>query len=261
MEIVYGLWDELDRFPPGGADDTMRQFALKLKSLFRADNVKWIGAVRVIKGRKALKDPLNGWRLRAGYDLVPNTKEYERLIAPIYQRNNRLDPEFEIGLATHAQIRGAGKFRVHRLRDGWIPYREFCQTEHYRLHYTELGISDRMWINFPLNADTESIYLIDRMGSSQHFTKREALLAGAILRGVRGFHRRLFLNRGLGIGEQPLSPVLQRIIQKLLTGMSEKEIALSMDQSLPTTHKYIRAIYERFGVNGRAALMSLWLGN
>ena len=27
-----------------------------------------------------------------------------------------------------------------------------------------------------------------------------------------------------------------------------------------TTHKYIKAIYEKFGVNGRAALMALWLG-
>jgi DNA-binding CsgD family transcriptional regulator len=52
----------------------------------------------------------------------------------------------------------------------------------------------------------------------------------------------------------------RRIVGKLLTGLSEKEIAASLNQSVSTTHKHITTIYARFGVNGRAALMALWLG-
>ncbi len=155
---------------------------------------------------------------------------------------------------------GSTSFRAHRMRDGWIPFGEFRRSEHYKLHYTELGISDRIWVSFPLNADTESVFLIDRTGSSPHFSKRDNGLVSAALRGVREFHRRLFLSRGLLIGDSPLSPVSRRIVQKLLTGLTEKEIALSLGQNTATTHKYIKAIYEKFGVNGRAALMSLWLG-
>lgn len=260
MEKVYLLWDELDAFPSAEAEGSLRHLSLKLKELLHADNVKWMAAVRVLHGPQAKQDPLLGWRLRAAYDLIPDPPEYQRLIAPIYHRNNHLDPEFLIGLATHAMVAEAGNFRVHRMRDGWIPYREFSKSQHYKLHYTELGITDRMWISFPLNAHTESIFLIDRSKNTKHFSKKEALLVGTILRGIRGFHRRQILSRGLMIGKNTLSPVFQRIVQKLLSGLSEKEISISQGQSLSTTHKYIGTIYERFGVKGRTELMSLWLG-
>jgi len=260
MAIVYRIWDELDRFPAAQQDSALNRLALQLKKVLGADNVKWLAAVRVLQGRKARKDPLQGWRLRASYSLVPDPAKYQKLVAWIYQQNAKPDPDFQIGLASQALIAAAGTFQVHRMRDGWIPFREFRKSEHFRVHYTELGITDRIWISFPLNADTESIFLIDRSRSAPSFSKREALLAGTILRGIRGFHRRLFLSHGVHIGEKPLSPVFQRIVQRMLTGMSEKEIALSMNQSVSTTHKYIRTIYQRFGVNGRAALMSLWLG-
>ncbi len=259
MEVVFGLWDELDRIPIGETDQALRHLALGMAELLGADNVRWMAAVRVLQGAKAKTDPLLGWRLRASYDLVPDSEKYLKLIAPMYQRNNRLDPSFLIGLATHTMVEGAGKFRVHRMRDGWIPFRKFSQSEHYRLHYIELGITDRIWISLPLNADTESIFLIDR-SRPEHFQKKDASLAGTILRAIRGFHRRLFLSRGLHIAEKPLSPVFQRIVRLLLSGKSEKEIASSMGQSATTTHKHITSIYGLFGVKSRAALMALWLG-
>lgn len=260
MEGVYALWDELDEYPADKTDEALIYLAKGLQSLLKADNVRWLGAVRVLRGTKARQDGLLGWRLRASYNLVPDPPSYQRLIAWWFQRSKEIDADFQIGLATHALVAGAGKFRTHRMRDGWIPFGKFRRSEHYKLHYTELGITDRMWASFPLNNDTESVFLIDRTGSSPHFSSREAGLASAALRGVRGFHRRLFLSRGLLIGDSPLSPVSRRIVQKLLTGLTEKEVALSLGQNTATTHKYIKAIYEKFGVNGRAALMSLWLG-
>lgn len=259
MEAVYHLWDDLDRISIGETEKALRHLALGMAELLEADNVRWMAAVRVLHGAKAKVDPLLGWRLRASYDLVPDSEKYKKLIAPMYHRNNRLDPSFLIGLATLTMVAEAGKFRVHRLRDGWIPFRKFSQSEHYRLHYTELGITDRIWISFPLNADTESIFVIDRTRPA-HFQKKDASLAGTILRAIRGFHRRLFLSRGLHIAEKPLSPVSQRIVRLLLSDKTEKEIAASMDQSVATTHKHITSIYALFGVKSRAALMALWLG-
>jgi len=260
MADVYALWDELDQFPAEKSDAALCHLAQRLQQLLKAENVKWLAATRILHRAQVKKDPLLGWRLRASYDLVPDPPEYQKLVSWFYQRHGEPTSEVQIGLATHALIAGAGNFRVHRMRDGWIPYRAFRQSEHYDLHYTKLGITDRIWISFPLNADTESIFLIDRHGPTPPFSKRDAAMAGMILRGIREFHRRLFLDRGLFLGETSLSPVLRRIVQKLLTGMSEKEIAVEMEQSLSTTHKYIKTIYSRFGVNGRAALMALWLG-
>lgn len=260
MDAVCVLWDKVGQFPVDESDEALAYLARGLKKLLKADNVKWLAAVRVLRGAKAREDRLLGWRLRASYDLVPDPPAYQKMIAWWFRRSTEISADFRIGLATHAVVAGAGKFRTHRLRDGWIPFGKFSRSEHYRLHYTELGISDRMWVSFPLNADTESIFLIDRSRNSRHFTKREAALVSTVSRGLRSFHRRLFLHRGLQIGGAALSPVARRVVGKLLTGLSEKEIAALLNQSVGTTHKHITTIYKRFGVNGRAALMALWLG-
>lgn len=261
MEAVYTLWDNLDGFPADSSDAALEQFCREVKTLLKVDNVKWVAAVRMFKDATFESDSMKGWRLQAKYDLVPDEAAYERLIRAMLERNDPADSNFNVGMASVGIIERMGKFQAHRMRDGWIPYEEFAATEHYEVHYTGLGITDRIWISFPLNADAESIFMLDRMGAAPHFTLREAKLAATIFRGIRSFHRRLFLERGLLIGDKPLSPVARRIVQKLLTGMPEKEIAESMGQTVSTTHKYVQRIYARFGVNGRAALMALWLRN
>jgi len=262
MEEVYALWDELDRYPAEETDGALRHLASGLKSLTKAGNIKWIASVRVLRGRQAERDDLKGWRIRASYDLVTEPPHYHKTTSWWFRRDNKANDEVFIGHATRAMVAGMGleKFQSHRMRDGWIPYREFSQTEHYRIFYTELGITDRIWLSVPVNADAESTFLVDRHGDSPRFSKDDEMLAGTVLRGIRGFHRRLFLDRGLLIGEHEISPVSRRIVQKLLTGMSEKEIAAAINQTPGTTHKYIKSIYSRFGVNGRAGLMALWLG-
>ncbi|CAN5407007.1 hypothetical protein BH09VER1_BH09VER1_09680 [soil metagenome] len=259
MEAVYALWDDLDRFSPDSSDAALAQLCQRLKDLLKADNVKWVAAVRVLKDETFESDSMRGWRLRAKYDLVPDGEAYEKLIRVMFEHNDPADSNFNVGHATVGIIKRMGRFQAHRMRDGWIPYEEFAATEHYQIHYTGLGITDRIWTSFPLNADAESVFMIDRMGPAPHFSLAEVRLAATILRGLRSFHRRLFMERALLIGDKPLSPVARRVLQKLLTGMTEKEIADSLGQTVTTTHKYVKTIYERFGVNGRAALMSLCL--
>lgn len=261
MEAVYALWDDIDQFAPDNSDAALEQLCRRLAVLLKADNVKWVAAVRALKDETFESDSMKGWRLRAKYDLVPDGDDYEKLIRAMFEQNDPARANFDVGYATVGIIKRMGKFQAHRMRDGWIPYEEFAATEHYKIHYTGLGITDRIWTSFPLNADAESVFMLDRMGSAPHFTLAEVRLAATILRGIRGFHRRLFMDRALLIGDKPLSPVARRVLQKLLTGMTEKEIAESQGQTLTTTHKYVKTIYERFGVNGRAALMSLCLRN
>ncbi|QPK65452.1 helix-turn-helix transcriptional regulator [Methylomonas sp. LL1] len=52
----------------------------------------------------------------------------------------------------------------------------------------------------------------------------------------------------------------RKVLLALLSGQSEKQIASSLEQSYSTPHSHIKAIYRKFGVNNRAALMALWLG-
>ena len=54
---------------------------------------------------------------------------------------------------------------------------------------------------------------------------------------------------------------LQRQIAHLmLTERSEKQITDTLGQSPHTTHTHVVELFRKFGVNSRAALMAMWLG-
>lgn len=261
IEAIDALWDTVEALYPNRMDDALATLAAGLRDLLGADNIRWMAAVRVRHSPQGRRDPLRGWRLRASYDLIPDPPAYRDFIAWWFQTHNRVDPDFQIGLATQAMIAGAGKFRVHRMRDGWIPFAAFRRSEHFRLHYTELGITDRIWVGIPLHASAESVFLIDRCGGRPNFTKAEAELAEIALRRSRAFQRKLLLNHGLIIADRPLSPAGRRVLERLLSGLSEKDIAVALGHTPATVHTYVKTIYEQFGVNSRAALMALWLGS
>ena len=56
-----------------------------------------------------------------------------------------------------------------------------------------------------------------------------------------------------------LAPHESRVLQLLLTEAAEKQIAEQLGLATSTTHSYITSVYRKFGVRGRAGLISLWL--
>jgi len=260
MEAIYRLWDELGAFPAEQTDQALLHLMEFLSKWSGADNVQWFAVVRVNQGAAAKDDPMRGWRLRASRLLVPYGEEYLKLIAWIFERNKYFDDDIHIGMTTRAMVESAGKFRIHRLRDGWVDFDTFRQTEHFHYHYEKQGITDRIWISFPLNADAESMFLLDLHQRRRRFSAQQATLVGTVLRGIRSFQRRLFLDHGLLVGATQLTSLQRRIVRGLLTEMTEKELAVSLGQQPRTMHQYVTALYSRFGVKSRAGLMSLWLG-
>jgi DNA-binding CsgD family transcriptional regulator len=57
----------------------------------------------------------------------------------------------------------------------------------------------------------------------------------------------------------PLTPAERRMIQCLLSGMSESEIAATLALSKGTVHQYATQIYQKFAVHGRVEFTALWL--
>ena len=112
----------------------------------------------------------------------------------------------------------------------------------------------------PVNADAESYFVFDRNDKARRFSARDAALASFALRAIKGFHRQIFLSHGLLVGHTPLSPAQRRVGRLLLTGLSEKQIAVKLGQSFSTEHKHVMAVFQRFGVKSRAAFMAIWLG-
>lgn len=258
LNKVHQLWDDLAEFPPAQTDRAQLHLMLTLRDWIGADNVRWHAGVRVLHGRAAKDDPMYGWRLRGTRVHLPRSPYRIKL----GQGFHRIQKGFDVGMTVRAIAAEAGtQFRAYRMRDGFIDFNAFRKTPYYRTYYRDLGISDRMWICFPLNQDIESLIVLDRHRPARHFTKRQAAWVATAWRGLRWFHRQLLLSHGLLGAQSSLSPGQRRLVQELLTGKPEKEIAVVLGLSVSTTHQYVKAILRHFGVNSRAALMALWLGS
>jgi DNA-binding CsgD family transcriptional regulator len=253
-ESVHELWDELADFPASQTDDALRHLMQRLSTWLGTEDVVWVGAARLSRGASARRDPQLGWR-----GLAVRHLNLDPVIAEKSARAAR-EQDTDPGMTTRAILDGVGRFRVHRMQSGFVDMRAFRKTPHYRAFYMDVGIVDRMFVAFPINADTESYLLLDRMHKARRFTAAEAEFVAYVMRGLKWFQRELLLSHGLLLANEALSPMERRIVSLLLTERTEKEIAAELRQSPPTTHKYITSILRKFGVRGRTGLMALWLG-
>ncbi len=254
---MHRFWDEMADFSPTRTDEAQLHLMRTLGEWVGADNVRWHAGVRLMTGAAAKEDPMHGWRLCGTRALVPRSAERVRAA----QRFHSVQKGLEVGMPVRAISAEAGvKFRVHTMRDGFIDFTAFRRTDYYRAFYREWNISDRMWINFPISRDTESVLVLDRHRPARAFTGRHVVNAASAFRGLKWFHRQLLLSHGLRGVQSSLSPGRRLLVQQLLTGKSEKEIAVTLGLSAATTHQYITEIFRHFGVNNRASLQALWLG-
>jgi DNA-binding CsgD family transcriptional regulator len=273
---LFALWRELAEFPASETDAALTCLQKWIAAAIDADNVVWIGAVRVLHKSAAKDDAFLGWRLRdrvaLRIDPEPYRKQlaeyfdaehYGKLTPTYYQRSHEAQKEDHVGMDSRATMAGCGRFRAYRIRDRrYLDFAEFEKTAHYRRYYRDGGIHDRIMVGFPVTADCESFFLIDRWQADPQprlFTLRDATLAGDAARGAAWLHRRLFLGNGLLMADKLLSPMERQILRALLTGVTEKDLALSTGQKVTTLHKYVTGIYARYGVKSRQALLALWL--
>ena len=275
-EATFDLWQRLSKFSASETDAALTHLQTWIAGEIDADNVIWIGGVRIMEGAEAGADAFLGWRLRDRTALRPDpapyrqqlkeyyeTEHYGKLTPTYYERSHEAKKEDHVGMDSRASMAGNGRFRVHRIRDkDYLDFAAFKKTPHYRRYYRDAGIVDRILIGFPVTPDHESYFLIDRFqGETRRplFTLAEATLAGDAVRGVPELHRRLFLGNGLLMGDKLLSPMEREILRGLLTGQTEKEIAGSLGRRHTTLHKHVMGLYTRYGVKSRQALMAIWL--
>lgn len=257
---IYELWDELSDFGLDKTDAALEYCMKRISTLLDAQDSFWVGAVHVLKNapRKKLTDSLSGWRVRAVRPLHPqyhHTRHYKKVV----KEANHSD--LELGDTNIALAAGSGRFRAYTLQSGsLVDVKPFQRTAHYDFYYRQHGIRDRIWVVSPVNADIESYFCFDRIGDrKRRFDEADLELAAFALRGIKWFHRQLMLSHGLGLCEEPLTPAEHRVIQGLLTGATEREIAEAVGHSPGTVHQYATRIYQKFGVRGRTEFTALWL--
>ncbi len=227
----------------------------ELKRLVAADDAVWIGVVRMAHGEEARRDHQLGWRGRAVVHL--DWTDLKRSVVAEAMKAQEIDGGVPSSIEM-AKI--AGHFRTLTLRE-LHDRRTFEKTEHYRACFLPFDITDRLWCVFPVNEDCEVAYLLDRCGKRRGFTKRDKEIVASTLRGLKWFHRQTLLAHGVMLGDGRLTAGERKLLSRLLTGRTEKEIADDLALSFATTRSYIKTLYKKFGVHGWAGLMALWLGS
>jgi DNA-binding CsgD family transcriptional regulator len=251
QEAIHRLWDELTDFPGSETDQALVHFIDGICQLIGAGNAFWLGAVRL--SATVPEDPLKGWRPRANRYLHPapaHEEAYRAQLASIHRH--------EANAGTTMAISGAGTFRSFRIRQ--VLPSEWFQSEYFKAYQAARGFHDQCYVVFPLHEDYESYFSFQRVGVKEDFSATDEAIAAYALRAVKWFHRQLALSYGLLIAEERLSPTQRQVTQLLLTERSEKQIAAEIGKSPHTAHRHIVEIFRKFGVNSRASLMALWLG-
>lgn len=247
---IYRLWDALADYDAAQVDAALDHLLGGLCDLVGAQNAAWAGFVRMAEARGS--DPADGWRPPVTHILHPT----EKLAAAIHDQWRQLSQRL-INAAAVGLIEQAGSFRACRLCDLVGP--DWFESDFYRTHYRECDREDAIYTVFPVNEDAESYFCVIRALGQPRFTEQERDILAHALSGLKWFHRQLLLSHGLLVAKTPLTPAERRVLQGLLTGRSEKQVAADLGQSYHTTHDYVTAIYRKFGVNNRPALMNLWL--
>lgn len=248
-ETIARLCDELADFDASRTADAQRHLMATLSQLLNAKNVAWVGAVRA---SLVPEDLLLGWRI-GHFEYLHNDPVNLEAVKEL----KRLWEKREVDSLALYQIRETGRFHAFSLRKAMAA--EWFEQDYYRLLYAGRGIHDAITVMFPVNEDAQSVFVIHGGLTRAAFGDAEIALAARALRGIKWFHRQLMLSHGLLAASTPLSPAERKVLQLLLTGASEKEIAQQLGLAVSTAHQYVTSIYRKFGVNGRAGLMSLWL--
>ena len=249
---ILELWDGLADFDAKQVDNALSYLMRGLCALVDGQNAEWFGMVRLADARTG--DPVSGWRPPVVRFLHSN----DALLEMVREQTRRMDRDFANQAAT-TLIAQAGRFRAARLGDvapdGWF------ESEVYRRHYRDCDREDVIYVAFPINEDAESWFGVFRAAGKPRFTAEERDTVAYGLRGLKWFHRQLMLSHGLLVAGTPLTQAERRVLHGLLGGQAEKQIAADLGQSPHTTHDHVTAIYRKFAVNNRPALLALWLGN
>lgn len=253
MEKSCRLWDELADFPVAKVDDALNHMMATMRDWIGSRDVVWVGAARLKRGPQARRDLQHGWRCLAFRHLLASPDTYLLSMQVVQEQDTAPS------MTTCALAATTGKLRVHRLRDGFVDFATFKQTPHYRIMMEGLGISDRIFVAVPVNADAESFLVFDRYGPGRRYSLRDTQWIAYTMRGLKWFHRELMLSRGLLLAGSPLTPMERRVLGLLLTDRREAEIAAELRQSPHTTHGYVKDVLRKFGARGRTGLMAMWL--
>ena len=248
---VIDLRDKLAAFHASEFDPTAAYLMSELQVMLEAQG----GFVILAKKQPKLDpeiDPLLGWRPAHVSTSGARSAEQQEIVNRwMAEKQLLVDPITQ----TNLQLAGTGT-RTHWMCDpAEIKRVEGTPTEQLnRL----LGVTDRVWGATTIRPDVEVWCGATREGGDPFHIGHQALVQ-AVLASLRPVFRNWVLLFGLVGTRKPLSPRERQVLAGLLRGDPEKAIAADLGLKNGSLHQVVIAIYRKFGVGSRAALVSKWL--
>lgn len=248
---LYELWDEIAGFDAARHEAALDHLMTRLCRRVGAHNAICIGAVRMPD--ILADDPLRGWRV----GLKRQLREVASFADPVGEVTRRARAGDSDSTAAR-NVAMAGCWRFNRLVD--LVGAAWFESAFYRDFYLAGNLGDAIWGVCPVNEDAEVYIGVFRPADGSRFGEKERDNVGAAMRGLKWYFRQLLLSHGLCLAKAPLTPLECDVLQGLLGGGTESQIAGQIGHSAHTTHEYVKRIYRKFGVTNRPALTALWLG-
>ena len=147
-------------------------------------------------------------------------------------------------------------------REEVVSDRDWAMSPHIQEWSLAIGLDDTIVSVAPLRADMFAALVITRPRGQRRYTKRESEIIALLQTSIAWMNRAAYAELTKSPLERlrrSLSERYARVLDELLAGGSEKEIAAELGLSVRTVHKYVEHVYRVFSVSSRGELMALWI--
>lgn len=139
-----------------------------------------------------------------------------------------------------------------------MPDRDWYESRHYREYRRWAGVDNCLYCFRRLGPAEAFALGLHRAVGDRPFTAREVQLVSIAVEELAWAYD---VPPDPRIAERArLSPRVGQVLDRLLVGDSEKQIAVRLCLSRHTVHEHVKALYQRCGVSSRAELLAYWLG-
>ncbi len=147
-------------------------------------------------------------------------------------------------------------------REEVVSDRDWSMSPHVVEWSHALGLDDTVLSVEPLGQGAFASLVVVRPLRQRRYTARESELIALLQTNVAWMNRAAYdevTKSPRELLRDSLRPQYVRVLDELLAGRSEKEVAANLRLSTRTVHKYVEHIYRVFSVSSRGELMALWI--
>lgn len=149
---------------------------------------------------------------------------------------------------------------VTRRRQELVTDRQWNNCAFFNDYIRSVGCNEHMIFMRAVERSSGLIFCgIHRALGDRRFSARDRELAQLINEEFAWFFRRLSNRLSPRTGSGRLPPRLQRTLDGLLQGLSEKQIAYRSGLSRHTVHDYVKMLHRRFNVASRGELLAVFI--